>query len=125
MPQVALLGQRHFGSRLARQRRAYRRPRPSGPEETRATVGKFLGVCASKSLLIGLITDVSLRREPRRKTNLSPSRSSTSSAKSATSDFASAHFQRGVTTYPAMGDPVTFIGSRELRLIFHIPAARA
>ena len=32
-----------------------------------------------------------------------------------------AHFQRGVTNYPAIGDDVTIIGSRELRLIFQAP----
>ena len=34
------------------------------PEEARATVGKFLGIRAGKSLLVGLIADVSLRAEP-------------------------------------------------------------
>ena len=37
---------------------------PQSPEEARATVGKFLGVRAGKSLLVGLIADVSLRTEP-------------------------------------------------------------
>src|SRR3984885_3110553 len=37
---------------------------PHSPEEARATVGKFLGVRAGKSLLVGLIADVSLRAEP-------------------------------------------------------------
>ena len=30
-----------------------------------------------------------------------------------------ARFQRGVTRYPAIGDPVALIGARELRLVFN------
>ena len=37
---------------------------PQLPEEARATVGKFLGVRAGNSLLVGLIADVSLRTDP-------------------------------------------------------------
>ena len=37
---------------------------PAGPEAKRITVGKFLGVVVGKSMLVGLITDVSLRPEP-------------------------------------------------------------
>src|SRR5580700_1990153 len=34
------------------------------PEERRATVGKFLGLRAGKSLLVGLIADVSMGADP-------------------------------------------------------------
>ncbi len=34
---------------------------PQAPEEKRVTVGKFLGVAVGKMLLVGLITDVSMR----------------------------------------------------------------
>ena len=95
------------------------------PEETRATVGKFLGVRAGKSLLIGLIADVSLRT--------SPALSDPDYAAVAQLELigeihdhetALAQFQRGVTTYPAIGDVVTFMGPRELRLIFHDRGSR-
>jgi DNA helicase HerA-like ATPase len=96
-----------------------------GPEETRATVGKFLGVRAARSLLIGLITDISLRMN-------SLARDADHGAVAQLEligeihDHASAtaQFQRGVSTYPGIGDAVTFIGPRELRLIFHNHAAR-
>ena len=63
MPQVALLGQVN-SVRGCHASVGLTGASPNGPEETRATVGKFLGVCANKSLLIGLITDVSLQPGP-------------------------------------------------------------
>ena len=61
MPQVALLGQVN-SVRGCQANVGLTGASSNGPEETRATVGKFLGVCANKSLLIGLITDVSLQQ---------------------------------------------------------------
>jgi uncharacterized protein len=88
-------------------------------EEARATVGKFLGVRAGKSLLVGLIADVSLRTE-----SLLRNQEQVAVAQVdligeiRDNDAASASFQRGVTSYPAIGDAASIIGSRELRLIF-------
>ena len=98
---------------------------PQSPEEARATVGKFLGVRAGKSLLVGLIADVSLRTEP-----LLRDREQVAVAQVdligeiRDNDSAAACFQRGVTSYPAIGDPVSVIGSRELRMIFQNPGSR-
>jgi uncharacterized protein len=92
---------------------------PNGPEETRATVGKFLGVCANKSLLIGLITDVSLQPGPTPQDQPVAMAQLELIGEISKYDSPSARFQRGVTTYPAIGDTVTFIAARELRLIFH------
>jgi uncharacterized protein len=92
---------------------------PQAPEEARATVGKFLGVRAGRSLLIGLIADVSLRTEP-----LLRNQEQVAIAhidligEIRDNETASAYFQRGVTSYPAIGDATSIIGSRELRLIF-------
>ncbi len=98
---------------------------PQSPEETRATVGKFLGVRSGSSLLVGLIADVSLRAEP-------PFFNHDQVAVAQVdligeirdSETASAHFQRGVTSYPAIGDPASLIGSRDLRLIFQNSGGR-
>jgi hypothetical protein len=98
---------------------------PQGPEEMRATVGKFLGVRAGKSLLVGLIADISLRTDP-------VSREAPHGAVAQLDligeihdrDAASAHFQRGVTTYPAIGDPVIAVGSRDLKMIFQSHGSR-
>src|SRR5580692_7615501 len=98
---------------------------PQSPEEARATVGKFIGVRAGTSLLVGLIADVSLRTEP-----LLRDREQVAIAQVdligeiRDNESATAHFQRGVTSYPAIGDAVSVIGSRELRMIFQNPGSR-
>ena len=98
---------------------------PQSPEEARSTVGKFIGVRAGKSLLVGLIADVSLRAEP-----LLRDREQVAVAQVdligeiRDNESATAHFQRGVTSYPAIGDAVSVIGSRELRMIFQNPGSR-
>ena len=98
---------------------------PQSPESARATVGKFLGVRAGKSLLVGLIADVSLRAE-----QLLHDHEHVAVAQIdligeiLDNETAAARFQRGVTNYPAIGDPVTVIGSRELRLIFQSSGSR-
>jgi DNA helicase HerA-like ATPase len=91
---------------------------PQAPEERRVTVGKFLGVAAGKTLLVGLITDVSLRAEPVSSEHDVAVAQLDLIGEIRSSETGTAYFQRGVTSYPAIGDPVIFIGSRELRLIF-------
>jgi DNA helicase HerA-like ATPase len=95
------------------------------PEEARATVGKFLGVRAGKSLLIGLIADVSLRAEPllRNQEQVAVAQIDLI-GEIRDNETASAYFQRGVSSYPAIGDAASIIGSRELRLIFQNPGSR-
>ena len=89
--------------------------------EAAITVGKFLRIQRAKSLLVGMITEVSLE---------------TSSAARDEGYIATARldmmgeikqrddgkhfFQRGVTDYPAIGDPAALITRDELRLIYDI-----
>src|SRR5262245_35602356 len=77
---------------------------PLDTEDRRVTVGKFIGMRTARSMLVGVVTDISLDR----------------AATSSQGDMAIAHldivgeildhgtpqarFQRGVTTYPAIGD---------------------
>jgi DNA helicase HerA-like ATPase len=98
---------------------------PLAPEEARATVGKFIGVRAGKSLLVGLIADVSLRTEPllRNQEQVAVAQVDLI-GEIRDNETASAFFQRGVTSYPAIGDAASIIGSRELRLIFQNPGSR-
>ena len=95
------------------------------PEEARATVGKFLGVQAGKSLLVGLIADVTLRAEPmlHDHDNVAVARLDLI-GEIRDCDTVNARFERGVSCYPAIGDPVILIGSRELRLIFQPGGSR-
>ncbi len=95
---------------------------PQGPEEKRVTVGKFLGVAVGKSLLVGLITDVSLRNEGGSNDVAVAQLDLIGEIRSG--ELGTAYFQRGVTAYPGIGDPVVFVGSRELRLIFQNSSSR-
>ncbi len=94
-------------------------------EQPRATVGKFVGVRAGRSLLVGLIADVSLRTEPllRNQEQVAVAQVDLI-GEIRDNETASAYFQRGVTSYPAIGDAASIIGSRELRLIFENPGSR-
>jgi DNA helicase HerA-like ATPase len=92
-----------------------------GTDEPRVTVGKFLGIRANESLLIGVVTDVSLQTEPvAREQDYITVAALDVIGEILDPDLPSAHFRRGVADYPAIGDPVTFVGTRELRLIFNI-----
>ncbi len=97
---------------------------PQGPEEKRITVGKFLGVAVDKTLLVGLITDVSMRGEAGTRDHDAAVAKIDLIGEIRTSDNGTAYFQRGVTCYPCMGDPAVFIGPRELRLIFQSSGSR-
>ncbi len=97
---------------------------PQAPEQKRVTVGKFLGVVAGKALLVGLITDVSMRSEAGRGDHDAAVAQLDLIGEIRSGETGTAYFQRGVTSYPGMGDPVVFVGSRELRLIFQNSSTR-
>jgi DNA helicase HerA-like ATPase len=97
---------------------------PQAPEEIRVTVGKFLGVVVGKVLLVGLITDVAMRTEAGRDDHDAAVAKLDLIGEIRSSETGAAYFQRGVSSYPGMGDPVVFVGSRELRLIFQNSSAR-
>ena len=97
---------------------------PQGPEEKRITVGKFLGVAVGKTLLVGLITEVSMRQDAGAGAVDAAVAKLDLIGEIRTSDSSTAYFQRGVACYPSMGDPVILIGPRELRLIFQSSGSR-
>ena len=88
------------------------------------TVGKFLGIAAHDSLIVGVITDVAMAEA------VLPTQHGTAVAQLdligeiSRTDRESAKFQRGVTNYPAIGAAVVLIQSRELRLIFQGASVR-
>ncbi len=99
---------------------------PQSPEETRATVGKFLGVRAGKSLLVGLIADVSLRAEPLQRDHEHLAMAQLDLiGEIHNNETPSAYFQRGVSSYPAIGDPVSVVGSRRIAALFSQQSVRA
>src|SRR5215470_15053734 len=92
-------------------------------EEARVTVGKFVGITAGQSLLVGVVTDVALT------TDVVEAGASFAAAahldivgEIVDHDKPTARFRRGVTTYPAISDTAKPIGSRELALVFDIAA---
>jgi hypothetical protein len=97
---------------------------PEDPEEKRVTVGKFLAVAVGKVLLVGLITEVSSRADAGGRDRDAAVAQLDLIGEIRTGDGGAARFQRGVTCYPGIGDPVIFIGSRELRLIFQSSGSR-
>jgi uncharacterized protein len=89
--------------------------------EARATVGQFVVLRSGASHLIGVITQVTL-------TEIQVAREQGYYATAAldllgeirTRPDGNTYFQRGVTSYPAIGDPAALISNRELRLIYDI-----
>lgn len=84
--------------------------------EVRATVGRFVSIRCASSVIVAMITEVSCE-------NLS---STDNLIAIASVDLLGeilnaadkAKFQRGVTNYPTIGDPVDLITSQELRTIY-------
>jgi DNA helicase HerA-like ATPase len=93
---------------------------PFEAEDKRVTVGKFIGMRTGKSLLVGVITDVSLQVQA---TATEPTGATIAHldivGEIVDHGAPSARFQRGVTTYPAIGDAAGLIGPTELALIFN------
>jgi DNA helicase HerA-like ATPase len=95
-------------------------------DDAPATVGKFLGIRRGKSLLIGMITDVTVETPSVAKEQGYHAAASIDMMGEIRKNAAgAAYFQRGVTDYPAIGDPATLIGSSELRLVYDIAGGDA
>src|SRR5438067_8574222 len=93
-------------------------PPPQDRNAVRATVGKFLGISAGQSLLVGVITNVLVAETRERATEHGwHSTADVDLVGEIKQSAASPQFQRGVTDYPAIGDPVLPIGASELRLV--------
>jgi DNA helicase HerA-like ATPase len=94
-------------------------------EEPLATVGKFLGVRSGSSLLIGLISDVSLRSDPTLRENGYFAQAQLDLIGEIHNHATpSAKFARGVSTYPPIGAAVVTIGSEDFALIFRTDCSR-
>jgi uncharacterized protein len=94
-------------------------PVPSLTEETRATVGKILGVRTTDSCVIGMVTEVTAETSDTAREHGYRAMARVDLMGEIRKDAAGVeHFQRGVTKYPAIGDPAAVIGNRELSLIY-------
>jgi uncharacterized protein len=88
-------------------------------EDARVTVGKFVGIRAGTSLLLGVVTDVALTTEVVADGGKFAAVAHLDIVGEILDhDSPAAQFRRGVTTYPAISDTATTVGSRELGLMF-------
>ncbi len=84
-----------------------------------ATVGRFLRIKRGSSTLIGTIVDVSLETSPViRQLGFHATAHVDMMGEIREDDAGVAHFRRGITHYPAIGDRASLITREELRLVY-------
>ncbi|MGZ5840847.1 MAG: ATP-binding protein [Xanthobacteraceae bacterium] len=89
--------------------------------EASITVGKFLRIQRARSTLIGMVTEVSLEASSAaREQGYCATARLDMMGEIKQRDAGAHYFQRGVTDYPAIGDPAALITRDELRLIYDI-----
>jgi DNA helicase HerA-like ATPase len=89
------------------------------PSLESATVGNFLAIVSKRSILIGFITQVSVKvPEIVAHKGYSGSARLDLMGEIRTEAGSSRRFLRGITQYPHIGDPVVAIGSNELRVVY-------
>ena len=85
------------------------------------TVGKFLRIQRAQSALIGMVTEVTQDiSSAARENGFRAAARLDMMGEIKRRDSGAQYFQRGVTDYPAIGDPVALITRDELRLIYDI-----
>jgi DNA helicase HerA-like ATPase len=100
-------------------------PGGSVPENARATVAKFVIIRSGRSVLVGLITDVSLQvSAAAREHGYQATALVDLMGEVKVDEDGSTRFTRGVTRYPAIGDPASLVTSRELALIYNVSGGR-
>ncbi len=88
-------------------------------DKARATVGKYVAIRSGASLLIGVITEVTFQTVPiAREQGYHATAQLDLLGEIVKDENGAEHFQRGVTDYPAIGDPATLMTSAELRLVY-------
>jgi DNA helicase HerA-like ATPase len=93
----------------------------TNPNETRTTVGQFLGIRGHDKVIIGVVTDSSIQGLPiARERGYAVNVTVDLMGEIRTNDAGRAHFVRGVTEYPAIGDAVYVITQDELKAIYDI-----
>jgi DNA helicase HerA-like ATPase len=89
--------------------------------EASITVGKFLRIQRAKSLLVGMVTEVTQDiTAAAREHGFRAAARLDMMGEIKHRDDGAHYFQRGVTDYPAIGDPAALITRDELRLIYDI-----
>jgi len=95
-----------------------------GANDALTTVGRFLEITTGKSLLIGVITNISIEAPASARERGYHAAARVDLVGEIKQDQADATFQRGVASYPAIGDQAALLTGRRLRLIHEITNAR-
>ncbi len=96
-------------------------PAPTGSDDSRATVGKFLSIHSGTSLLIGMITDVSVDVPVAARDGGFYATAKLDLMGEIMRDGArGSRFQRGVANYPVIGDGAALMTNAELRVIYEM-----
>jgi len=86
------------------------------PAQARATVGRFVSIRCEAVTIVAIITEVVSETGPRQDRFFAQAAIDLLGEIDETP--AGKHFRRGVTSYPAIGDPVDLISNAELRAIY-------
>ena len=87
-----------------------------------ATVGKFLAIRRGQTLLVGVISDVSMEVPVLAREDGYRAAASVDLMGEITDGEGGGRFARGVTQYPAIGDPAMLMSHRELQMIYEVQA---
>jgi DNA helicase HerA-like ATPase len=91
---------------------------PAREDHPDVTVGTFLGIRAGRTLIVGVLCDISLDRSPGGQHNGSASGRVDLLGEIITDETGARRFHRGVMVYPRIGSAIVAIGNAELRTIF-------
>ncbi len=99
-------------------------PAPAVSEDLRVTVGSFLAISAGRRRLIGVVTEVA-RAEADAGSRFGAVARIDMMGEIDLDATGVERFSRGVSTYPAIGDPVRMVGREELRLVYKATSERS
>ena len=89
-----------------------------GTDNARPTVGKFLGILSSGSIIVGMITEISERPLAEQEASCRSVARIDLVGEIKTGKSGVPQFQRGITEYPVIGEPAMLMTDRELHLIY-------
>jgi DNA helicase HerA-like ATPase len=92
-------------------------------DDVRATVGKFVGIRCGQSRLIGVITDVSIQKLAIAREQGYAASAQVDLMGEIKTSAPGLRFQRGVTDYPAIGDPADLLTRSELQVVYDLSDA--
>jgi DNA helicase HerA-like ATPase len=94
--------------------------RADAPDAVQVTVGKFLGIRVGTAMLVGVVTKISSPALRPGETKADHASGTVDLLGEIKRDERGLFFNRGITEYPLIGDPVDLMQHDELRLIYDI-----